>query len=549
MSNKLYGCAHYQHEESTVATLADLASKADYLVPDTCIIPTLRRQLPEISAERKRNATALYSTLSDILAGENVYMHSKIRREMTTQLRHERDTAESMKRSDTNEHYRKAIDSVQLPAPTPLHAEDENIYHQVTNALFRLDDELGIRKTKHDADHSTTDIENLAYAITLSLQNPDEHVVVCTRDIDYLRLFHAFIGYMHSVDFSEQNSTELHVPSKFGNPKLSITWCEERNPHHPYRIKESTKYIQTGRQHDWRKYGLQNHVDKEKVREIVGTCLIDILAERSTEEQPQGTEPTYSNNGIVALYETLHPQYENLDQCEPGELQTKLTALQTLRELAKGPDKELNPIRAGIDKLLGACESTIARRMDEIEETLADLTELRDTYFEMRQGMLEARLMGSGMPPVADVSDEPAIQRKPQKYAVGVIHDLDPVTVQSTQITSDELAIPEGVDPRLYTHFLTELQRIAQENGKKKPQFGDRVDFGYICQALPVSKNFTRDVMNDPRVQPAIDAGIVRRGKGKKYFTLDDTLIVPILQIFSEKPRLINRMRKLWESS
>ncbi len=565
-------------------TLDKIVQDADVVILDTPLIPTVYKDITRLQPRQARNVCFLYKALEDIFASPKVRVQPAIYGEMKSLLTTEQNAAQQLGNDVDFQKYRQAIARLMsnLPKPTQVPQEHATIYAEFLNALDYIDASLEIRHNKRHqhGPPTTVDLQNLAYALTLSVTNPDKSHVLLSRDIDHERLFDKTIALAYSFNFSVKNRNGETIPQQLGNPKFKISYCDQDKKNQPFSIVRNTVTTPIGSEFIW-----EEKIGQETQEKVIGNLRLNLLkvvyeiqrmkqrkqAEAAT--LPVVNTSSLSQESIHNLYEAMRLSKEEIPlKQEQGRLKSVLEGYRTVYSLAKqGNDEktltEMNTDLHAIEKYLLVAQrkeaittENVHRKDNEgqLEQLIGQQRRLRETAeFLGMHDLARAACQSLGVAKGYIKRMQPAAKEN--------IHELEKEAEKATKELADlrekhkkwmeKDAYYERLKESLKGEVAVELNMIvAGQPDPKRPEgnekFGELI-YQNLCHVLghepnegePVSKKslvqslgISRTRFSDVVKRAGISEQYVPLGKGNKSFTFSRAVINKIGSVMGKHP-------------
>lgn len=292
------GCSDPTNEDGLAGTLGRITAAADLVIIDASIMPQARRSIADgsIDAGQAKQLTYICDRVGRILYQPKTRIHPVVREELVKIVQEESSAASQLdNRTLEFVAYSQVVDDLRnLPPSTPVPAEYEKMYDEFVSALTFLKETFGIAAEK-------SEVDNLAYALTLTVANPGKkYNVILTKNASYSKLFYAFVGLVASDDFSVSDD----FVQKLGGLGLRLTRCDLHSPLQSYKVNEEVKTENLeGLLFDWD--GIRDEQQKGDIMQRVKNHVLSIIEYKlnpsvSAEERPPVVEQTVHNgDGIL----------------------------------------------------------------------------------------------------------------------------------------------------------------------------------------------------------------------------------------------------------
>ncbi len=361
-------------------TLDGIVYNADIVIVDTSILPTARTEIESeaLTPKQARSLAHLCRKLHDILTLPKVRMHPKILDEMRGHI--EQEVAYATKYLDQKKEefaaYTSAARSLMtIPAAKPLAQGQASVSAELLSAMQFLETSLGIMGQK-EGRYVLPDFENLSYALTLALTDPEKRHVLLARDTDFIKLFSVLIGLPLSPEFEPASERDNEIVKRLKMLKLAITRCEDKSQHQPYIIGETSSSV--GSRFDWGK-AMERGVRKDtrdfassKIKYHLGMVIEKVEALTQQESQ---RNPTIDEAKLRGLYELVRLDDKDIPAAQQnGELKKALDAYSRIRQIAI--DAKLHSLAAQIDADTQKINKYFSKQLAEIKITSKSVEEL-----------------------------------------------------------------------------------------------------------------------------------------------------------------------------
>ncbi len=294
------GCSDPMNEDGLAATLGQISSEADLVFIDASIVPQARRSIADgsIDTDQAEQLSDICGRINRILHKEKTRISPDGREELVKLVQEESDAATRLnQRIPAFASYQNSISDLgSVPPASPVPAEYERIYDEFVSALTFLKETYKI-----EAKNSTVD--NLAYALTLTVINPGKYSVVLTQDESYSKLFYVLVGLMASDDLAVSDN----YVEKLGGLGLRVTKCNLRSPLQSYEVDMSVRVESlVEAPYDWNAFRIRDEQQKNDIMERVKSHVLKIIEYKQNpsavrEEAParEAEQPLQNGNGVL----------------------------------------------------------------------------------------------------------------------------------------------------------------------------------------------------------------------------------------------------------